>query len=399
MELRFINLMGKILRTPWLPLICLYPSLACGAGYYLPNQDAFATARGNAFVATADSPAAVFYNPAGLTQLKTAQVQVGFYSIVLGNQADVGGEKTDAETELQTAPHVFYARPVNDRLTLGFGLNSPFGLGTDWGRDTNFSPVVTEARLTYLSATSAVAYEVSEVFSIGASVSLNYADLTLEQGLGLPGSFLRFEGDDIGVSAAIGARWQPSEQHAFGAMFSTGSSFDLDGSTTSNGLPGDSSSQLEFLTPARASVGYSYRPSPGWNIEANVEWLNWDSLNSLDLNSDSVGGSLPIAFDWKSSFIYEIGASYTTESGYVFAAGYDFNANSQPDRNFTPGVSDADRHWFNVGVGRRCEASSSMLAYQFGYSNRTVDGATNPLANGKYESRHNALVFSFQKDF
>lgn len=41
---------------------------AFGAGYYLPKQDAFATARGNAFVATADSAAAVHYNPAGLVQ-------------------------------------------------------------------------------------------------------------------------------------------------------------------------------------------------------------------------------------------------------------------------------------------------------------------------------------------
>jgi hypothetical protein len=40
-----------------------------------------------------------------------------------------------------------------------------------------------------------------------------------------------------------------------------------------------------------------------------------------------------------------------------------------------------------------------MLAYQFGYSNRTVDGAVNPDANGKYEARHNALIFTWQQSF
>ncbi|QTN34019.1 outer membrane protein transport protein [Akkermansiaceae bacterium] len=387
------------LKTHCLSLACLAPGLAAAAGYYLPNQDAFATARGNAFVATADSPAAVFYNPAGLTQLESPQAHVGLYSIVLGNQAEVGGMKSDAKTELQAAPHVFYSRPLSDRLTFGFGLNSPFGLGTDWGRNTNFSPVVTEARLTYLSTTAAVAYEVSETFSVGGSISVNYADLLLEQGLGPPGSFLRFEGSDIGLSAALGVRWEPHDRHAFGAMLSSGSTFDLDGKTVSSILPGDNSSEFEFLTPARAAIGYSYRPAPGWNIEANVEWLDWDSLDSLNLSSASVGGNLPVAFNWKSSFIYEIGASYTTESGHVFAAGYDFNMNAQPDRDFTPGVSDADRHWFNLGYGRRQEDSFWMLAYQFGYSNRTVDGAANPLVNGKYESRHNALVFTWRKDF
>ena len=380
-------------------LVGAMPSTALAAGYYLPNQDAFATARGNAFVATADSAAAVHYNPAGLTQLSKPEVQVGIYSIVLGNEANVAGQSTEAKNELQAAPHLYYAQPYNDRLSFGFGLNSPFGLGTDWGRSNNFSPVVTEARLLFASGTSAVAYKLTDQLSLGASVSVNYADLTLEQGLGAPESYLRFKGDDIGFSGAFGARWQPSEQHAFGLIYSSKSTFNLSGKTQSNLPISDSSSQLDFMTPARIAGGYSYRPAPGWNIEANVEWLDWDSLNSLTLESNSVGGSKEIPFDWKSSFIYELGASYTTPEGYIFSAGYDFNQNSQPDTYFTPGVSDADRHWLNFGFGRKCAGYSWMLAYQFGYSNRTVDGAINPLANGKYESRHNALIFSWQQGF
>ena len=380
-------------------LVGAMPSTALAAGYYLPNQDAFATARGNAFVATADSAAAVHYNPAGLTQLSKPEVQVGIYSIVLGNDATVAGQSTEAKNELQAAPHLYYAQPYNDRLSFGFGLNSPFGLGTDWGRSNNFSPVVTEARLLFASGTSAVAYKLTDQLSLGASISVNYADLTLEQGLGAPESYLRFKGDDIGFSGAFGARWQPSEQHAFGLIYSSKSTFNLSGKTQSNLPISDSSSQLDFMTPARIAGGYSYRPAPGWNIEANVEWLDWDSLNSLTLESNSVGGSKEIPFDWKSSFIYELGASYTTPEGYIFSAGYDFNQNSQPDTYFTPGVSDADRHWLNFGFGRKCAGYSWMLAYQFGYSNRTVDGAINPLANGKYESRHNALIFSWQQGF
>ncbi|MFT3992571.1 MAG: hypothetical protein QM680_14340 [Luteolibacter sp.] len=34
-------------------VLCAMPLLVQGAGYYLPNQDALATAKGNAFVATA----------------------------------------------------------------------------------------------------------------------------------------------------------------------------------------------------------------------------------------------------------------------------------------------------------------------------------------------------------
>lgn len=388
-----------------LPLFLLISGKVIGAGYYLPNQDTFATARGNAFVATADSAAAVHYNPAGLTQLDHAQAELGVYAIVLGNKTDAGGGSTEAEKELQAAPHLYYARPHNDRLSFGLGINSPFGLGTDWGRDTPISPVITEARLLYASATAAAAYKLNDELSLGFSLSLNYADLTLERGLGIPGSYLGFNGDDTAVSGSLSVLWQPHEQHSFGLVYVTKSSFDLNGETKTRGagLPDDSSSSMDFMTPARIAGGYSYKPAPGWNIEANIEWLDWDNLNTLTLKTSTVPGTseVPVAFEWESSFIYELGFSYTTPDGYIFAAGYDFNMSAQPDANFNPGVSDADRHWFNVGFGRKCAKSSWMLAYQMGYSNRTVDDAEgiNSLANGEYESRHHALMFSWQQDF
>lgn len=251
---------------------------------------------------------------------------------------------------------------------------------------------------------SAVAYKVTDQLSVGASFSVNYADLKLEQGLGFPGSYLRFTGDDIGFAGSLGILWRPSDRHSFGFNYTSKSTFNLKGETESNFLGSDHSANLDFMTPARLAGGYSYRPAPGWNIEANLEWLDWDALNTLTLKSDNIGGpsKMGVPFNWKSSFIYELGASYTTPEGWVFAVGYDFNENSQPDQNFTPGVSDADRHWFNVGVGRKCGQSSWMLAYQFGYSNRTVTdaaGPTAPLANGRYESRHNALIFSWNQKF
>lgn len=390
----------KTRRTALLA-VGLLPASLYGAGYYLPNQDAFATSKGNAYVATADGASAVHYNPAGMTQLTKPEAQVGMYGIILGTETDAGGPTSEAENQFQAAPHVYYVHPVTDRLSMGVGLNSPFGLGTDWGRNTPFSPVVTEVSLMFIGTTAAVAYEVTEELSLGASLSMNYADLLLEQGLGIPGSYLRFSGDGYSVSGALSARWQPHEQHAFGLVYVTESSFDLDGRTESNGLPEDDTASMDFMTPARIATGYSYRPAPGWNIEANVEWLAWDELNDLTLRSASVGGSKAVTFDWQSSFIYELGVSYQTAEGYFLAAGYDFNMNSQPDRNFNPGVADADRHWLNIGVGMEQESYRWTLGYQFGFSNRTVDDATgvNALANGEYQSRHHAVVLSWQQRF
>lgn len=52
-------------------------------GFRLADQDAFATARGEAFVATADNASAIYYNPAGLTQLEGFNFRGGVYGIYL----------------------------------------------------------------------------------------------------------------------------------------------------------------------------------------------------------------------------------------------------------------------------------------------------------------------------
>src|SRR5262249_7363384 len=59
---------------------------ALANGFDAPDQDAFAVGRGLAVTATADNPSAVFYNPAGLTQLPGNNLSAGLYAISLQPQ-------------------------------------------------------------------------------------------------------------------------------------------------------------------------------------------------------------------------------------------------------------------------------------------------------------------------
>src|SRR4051794_40869794 len=63
----------------------LLPAHLFALGIRLPDQDAFATARGEAFAATADNPSAIYYNPAGITQLEGFNARVGGYGIFLND--------------------------------------------------------------------------------------------------------------------------------------------------------------------------------------------------------------------------------------------------------------------------------------------------------------------------
>src|SRR5436190_20869466 len=77
-------------------------------GFRLPDQDAFATARGEAFAATADNASAIYYNPAGISQLDGWNFRGGLYGIYLPvSYKSPSGRTFDNEKTLQAAPQLF----------------------------------------------------------------------------------------------------------------------------------------------------------------------------------------------------------------------------------------------------------------------------------------------------
>src|ERR1700691_3429787 len=68
--------------TPVL-LAAAFTAHSFALGIRIADQSAEATARGDAFAATADDPSAIYYNPAGITQLDGTRVLLGAYAISL----------------------------------------------------------------------------------------------------------------------------------------------------------------------------------------------------------------------------------------------------------------------------------------------------------------------------
>lgn len=398
---------GRYLRQSTYSALLLFgaTSVASGAGFFLPNQSTEATARGNAWVATANSAAAVHYNPAGLVQMQTRSVEAGVYTIHLGNKVDIGGTTYEADGKWQPVPHIYYAQPINDDLTFGFGLNSPFGLGTEWGHNTPFRHVTTNAELMYIRASAVVGYRVNDCFSVGGGVSINYAEAILEQGLTgfdpmVPATNrVRFKGDDLAPSWIVGFLWQPYEKHSFGAVYRSMADFDLDGTLSGSGGVGLplGSADLGIITPASAAIGYAYKPTEKLTIEVNVEWIDWDNLNSITISTPL--GDLPTQrFDWESSFVYEVGFTYEINDRYEVSMGYDYNEGASPDAYYNPAVADADRHWLNAGVTCKGDGFTWQAAYQYGFSDNNVTGSLIG-TNGNYDAEHHAIMLSGRFDF
>lgn len=384
--------------------VALVPSSLQALGIRVPDQDAVAIARGNAFAATADNPSAIYYNPAGITQLPGQQVQLGVNLLGLKDSYTTpAGQKFDTKDDLHALPQVYYTFSSTQLpLSAGLGIYAPFGLGLEWPDNVGFRQLALKGQLDYITFNPVIAWKICDQLSLGAGPMLNYATTTLSQGLlpagvGPSGNSVEFNGDDFNVGFNVGLRWQVSEQHAFGVVYRAENEMNFSGTSKANypaSFTQDSSAKFKF--PQIVTIGYSYRPTPRWNLEFNLDWTDWDSLNTVNFNQ-AVTGTVSRPFNWRSSFMYMFGASYRFDGDWTVSGGYLYSENSVPGEWYNPAIPDSDRHVFSAGVSKRFDRLNLAAALQYSYGpGRTISNSTIPgaLANGRYEFNSLSLVLS-----
>ena len=414
-------------RQPIKLLACILagiPALKTAAnGFALPDQDAFATARGEAVAATADNPSAIYYNPAGITQLPGHNVRLGAYvldynlSFKPPSTALNAGKTYNEKFNYAVVPRAFYTCTLaNVPLSFGLGVYAPFGGKIGWPENTGFRAVATSGKLTYLTVNPVIAWKILPSLSIAAGPMFNYVNLQTDQGLEAFAkpleNYFRFNGDGWSIGANAGILWQPLAQLSFGAMFRSPAKVTLQGQTAFEDQPfianSSRSASMDLNFPMSVVGGISYRPTPKWNLEFDASYTDWSSFGSTAINQSNppypLHSNIPVALNWKPSWIYGFGATRYFESGWNVSAGYAFSGNSVPNDNYTPLAADMDRQFVSVGTGYKGEHLSFDIAYQFGWAQtHTVTGSTpsstpgliaNQTADGKYDFSSSAISVS-----
>ena len=404
-------------------MIAGVPALQVSAsGFRLASQDAFATARGEAFVATADNPSAIYYNPAGITQLEGGNLRSGIYGIYLDptfsppSSAPNNDNTYHINKKFAAVPQTFYTyTPKDSPLSFGLGVYAPYGGSISWPQDTGFRTVATEGKLTYLTFNPVAALKLAPNLSIGAGLMVNYVNMDLEQGLRpfqMPLiNYFHFKGDGWSVGYNLGLLWQPHEKVSIGATFRSSATVTLNGHTEFEQQPLIQPTRLpaqaDFTFPLTAVFGISYRPTPKWNLEFDADYTDWSSFGTTTIRQQGtppfpVQKDIPVTLKWQPSWMYEFGVTRYFDNNWHVSAGYVFSENSVPNAYYSPLAADMDRHFFNVGAGHKGKRLDFDIAYQFGYGPaHTVTGSTpsstpglfaGQSADGKYDFISHAVM-------
>ncbi|MBA4149596.1 MAG: outer membrane protein transport protein [Verrucomicrobia bacterium] len=368
---------------------------AHAVAFRLPNQDPEAIARGNAFAATADNPSAIYYNPAGITQLDGHHFTLGLYLVSAGTEFESSsGLKARTDTTFQPVPQLYYVySPEESRFSYGLGVYAPYGLSLDWGDNNPFRTLAQNGQIVYATINPVVAYQVHRTLSIAIGPTINYSKAELERGIGVfPGDQFRFKGDGIDYGFNAGLFWHPHEKWAFGLNYRYATEIKYKGDSEASPFfpPTSSSGSVRF--PQFAVAGVSFRPTENWNLEVNIDWTDWDNVNEIVFRDTSFG-DIPFPLNYTSSFMYQFGVTRKLPNDFFVSAGYFFSENSSPEEFFNPIVPDSDLHLGSFGFGRRGERWNWAFAYHFGYNpGRDINNGT--LADGTYKTLNHGFNLS-----
>ena len=392
-------------------LLALTPVVLSASGTQVGFKDAFATARGNAFVATADNPSAIYYNPAGLTQLQGQELSATAYFVRFNADyhSALTGRTSSLKTETQLLPQVYYAfAPAGAKWAGGLGVYAPFGLSTDWSNSTDLLEFATKNEETYTTINPVFAWRLTDTLSIGGGVTFNRLKVDLRRGVYYspvaPAGNYRFNASGSDTGYNLGLRWQPAAEHAFGLSYQARTNFGVSGTSELPPVLASESARADFAFPEVVIAGYSYRPTPEWNLEANIDWTNWKCLKTVVVSKAS--GPLSLPFNWQASCFYELGVTRYLQDGWQVSAGYTLSENSVPDATWNPAVPDATRHFLCAGVGYAQGPVRFMLTLQRALSGtRQVNSSgQNPAwlpysSNGAYKTSINTLSLSLDLRF
>ncbi len=401
----------KLLCLSLVPL--LLPTSLLALGLRLPDQDAEASSRGNAFAATADSPAAIYYNPAGITQLEGLNSSFGVYGIDLRvyDKPKNGGSEISSTNRIQAAPQSYYTyTPKNWPVSFGLGAYAPFGFGLEYPDYSQLRTFAIRGKVSYLAVNPVVAWKVCKGLSIAAGLTLDHATADLRRGIAVPGDEFKFRGNGDAIGYNIGLLWQPCQKFSFGLTYRSATSVTFDGHTDLTVAPfaalGNSTLVRFPEQPANATLpfpkeivaGLSFRPAPDWNVEFDIDWTDWHTLKTVTIYQRA--SKLYLPFNWQPSFLYELGVTHKLPHEFRLSAGYLFSEESVPSDSFDPSIPDNNRHIFSVGLGQEVPRlhASWDIGYQFIYGpGRSISHGN--LADGTYSFYSNAISLSFGYHF
>jgi len=358
-------------------------SAAQAGGFSIREQSAYGQGSSFAGIAAGGSLSSMYWNPATLGGVSVFEFEAVATGVFINTDVDVLGPETvqlpfppfpiptgaphDEGDIAQDAlvPAAYAGYRLTERVVLGIGINSPFGLVTNY---TDDSPLRTfgvsgTSDIFSLNVNPALSVEVTDWLTLGLGAQIQFIDLRLtDQSTPSTPVIDQIDGDDFGFGLTAGVLITPMPGTEIGLGYRSFINHDLDGEVTIDGVSADSSLD-DFDLPDIVTFGIRQRITDRFRIMAGAEWSNWSRFEEATLTFDDVEEPLP--FEWNDGWFFSLGGEFDVTERLALRAGIGYELSPIDEETRPYRLPDSDRLWLSAGGTFK---ASERFSFDVGYT-------------------------------
>lgn len=365
--------------------------------------------------ARAQDPTTLLTNPAGLTQLKGTQVQMGgqllygdmSFSSSSGTTPALGSNEGGNPVGLFPAASFFMSHQLSDEVTIGFGVASNFGLAEDYDDNWQGRYYIQDATLIGISALPSIAYKVNDQLSIGATLNIMTGIMENKLAINnvnpaLGDGQLKLEDTDVGVGLNVGLLYHLSAATRMGVTYTSEVKLDFDMDTEFSGLGAAEAAlfanmrtiDMGMTIPQTIDVSIYHWLDEKWAILGSLGWQDWSNFGYVDVDVNNAVSST-VEAKLKDTYHAAVGAQYKLDEPTLLSFGLSYDSGFQDSNNASPTLPS------NVGwkIGASFQKQSSKTfewgvaaEYQYG-EEFNVQKNEHPLAQGDLYGSYQPQIF------
>lgn len=354
-----------------------FSQTADAAGFYIQEQSV--SGLGAAFAGQVSTPrdaSILYFNPAGISRLDSAQVNIGVNFLYpelelkdtgtalnganafAPGSGPIGTDNGGNPGSLSPVPNLHIVAPITEdkKLWLGLGVAAPFGLGSKYHDDYFARFDSTESELQTIDFLPSISYAPNDRFSIGASMIIEYAHADLKRSapaLVAANTVAELDsvlkGNDWGMGFDVGVMYEPWDGTVFGANYRSNVQQNLEGQIYLQGQV-NARGTAELELPDIATIGVTHEFNDRWTGLLQGTWFGWSSFDQIQPVLANGTALTPVLQDYDNSFAIAVGGEYTLNDDWVLRAGYQFDQTPTTDEYRTTLTPDGDRHWISTGA-------------------------------------------------
>ena len=335
------------------------------SGFLIYDISGEAIGRGSAVTADDEEPAAVWFNPANLAYLKGVSGSAGgvFLTTKSSFSPSGGGPDTDTDRGNFLLPAFFANGRLTDRVAVGVGAFSTFGIGITWPDDWVGREAAINASLKTLTLNPTVAVLVHRQIAVAAGFDAVRSTVDFRNGLpAIIGGDVRLAAGTWGYGFNVGALYKiyPGRLHV-ALTYRSRVKLDFDnGRANFNpanpdfkpALP-DQGGTASITLPDIVTAGVMGRPRADLALSFDANLVLWSTYDRIDINFQSAPPRA-IVPNGQNAFTLRAGADWTFPGrwpGLHLRGGLIYDRGEIPSSNLGPGLPDSDRIDVALGVG------------------------------------------------